>query len=171
MEGFLDPNEVLKKLKLKEGMKAADFGSGSGGWAIPLAKILEMGKVYALDVSEEALSALKSKAQTEKVSNIETIQVDVEKGTNLPDEMADLVLLTNVLFECYDKHGVMAEAKRVLKPGGKMLIVDWIKDSPLTGEIEKVSFENIKYFAKEMKLKEESEFLAGSYHLALILVK
>ena len=171
MEGFLDPNEVLKKLKLKEGMKAADFGSGSGGWAIPLAKILEMGKVYALDVSEEALSALKSKAQAEKVSNIETIQVDVEKGTNLPDEMADLVLLTNVLFECYDKHGVMAEAKRVLKPGGKMLIVDWIKDSPLTGEIEKVSFENIKYFAKEMKLKEESEFLAGSYHLALILVK
>ena len=64
-----------------------------------------------------------------------------------------------------------AEAYRVLKPGGKMLIVDWIKDSPLTGEIEKVSFENIKYFAKEMKLKEESEFPAGSYHLALILVK
>ena len=145
MEGFLDPNEVLKKLKLKEGMKAADFGSGSGGWAIPLAKILEMGKVYALDVSEEALSALKSKAQAEKVSNIETIQVDVEKGTNLPDEMADLVLLTNVLFECYDKHGVMAEAKRVLKPGGKMLIVDWIKDSPLTGEIEKVSFEKLSH--------------------------
>ena len=171
MEGFLDPNEVLRKLKLKEGMKAADFGSGSGGWAIPLAKILEMGKVYALDVSEEALSALKSKAQAEKVSNIETIQVDVEKGTNLPDEIADLVLLTNVLFECYDKHGVIEEAKRVLKPGGKMLIVDWIKDSPLTGEIEKVSFENIKYFAKEMKLKVENEFPAGSYHLALILVK
>ncbi len=171
MEGFLDPNEVLKKLKLKEGMKAADFGSGSGGWAIPLAKILEMGKVYALDVSEEALSALKSKAQAEKVSNIETIQVDVEKGTNLPDEIADLVLLTNILFECYDKHGVIKEAKRVLKPGGKMLIVDWIKDSPLTGEIEKVSFENIKYFAKEMKLKEESEFPAGDFHLALVLVK
>lgn len=171
MEGFLDPIEVLKQLKLKEDMKAADFGSGSGGWAIPLAKILEMGKVYALDVSEEALSALKGKAQVENVNNIETIQADVEKGTSLPSESLDLVLLTNMLFECYDKHGVIAEAKRVLKPGGKMLIVDWIKDSPLTGEIEKVSFENIKYFAKELKLKVEKEAQAGAYHLALILVK
>src|SRR4030042_3238626 len=161
MEGFLDPNEVLKKLKLKEGMKAVDFGSGSGGWTIPLAKILEMGKVYALDISEEALSALKGKAQAEKVTNIETLKEDVEKGTTLPGDMADLVLLTNVLFETYDKHGVIEEAKRVLKPGGRMLIVDWIKDSPLTGEIEKVSFENIKYFTKEMKLKVESEFQIG----------
>lgn len=171
MKGFLDPNKVLKELKLKEGMKAADFGSGSGGWAIPLAKILEMGKVYALDVSEEALSALKSKAQAENLSNIETLKEDVEGSVSLPEESVDLVLLTNILFECYDKQGVIEKAKKVLKPGGRMLIVDWIKDNPLTGEIEKVSFENIKYFAKDLKLKVEKEFPAGDYHLALILVK
>jgi ubiquinone/menaquinone biosynthesis C-methylase UbiE len=171
MDKFLDPNEVLKKLKLKEDMKAADFGSGSGGWTVPLAKVLSAGKVWALDISEEALSALKAKAQSEKIANIETLNEDVERGTSLPAGEMDLALLTNVLYECYDKHGVMEEVKRVLKPGGKMLIVDWIKDSPLTREIDKVSFDNIRYFAKELGLKIEEEFPAGAYHLAMILVK
>ncbi|PIP24588.1 MAG: hypothetical protein COX33_01180, partial [Candidatus Nealsonbacteria bacterium CG23_combo_of_CG06-09_8_20_14_all_36_125] len=50
---FLNPSEVLKQLNLKKNMVAADFGSGSGGWAFPLAKKLEEGKVYAIDILEE----------------------------------------------------------------------------------------------------------------------
>ncbi|GAH20696.1 unnamed protein product, partial [marine sediment metagenome] len=42
-QGFLNPSEVLKQLKLKKDMIAADFGCGSGGWALPLAKKLEEG--------------------------------------------------------------------------------------------------------------------------------
>ncbi len=171
MQSFLNPKEILEKLKLTEEMKGIDLGSGSGGWAIPLAKILEEGRVYAVDVLEEPLSALKSKANLERITNIETIIADVEKRIKLPDETADIVLITNLLFQCYDKNGVIAEAKRLLKPKGKILIVDWIKDNPATGEIEKVSFEGIKYFIKSQGLKIEKEFPAGTYHLALILVK
>ena len=46
---------------------AADFGSGSGGWVIPLAKILTKGKVWAIDVQDEMLSALKGRADAEKI--------------------------------------------------------------------------------------------------------
>jgi len=171
MQSFLDPKEILEKLKLSEEMKGIDLGAGSGGWAIPLAKILEEGRVYAVDVLEEPLSALKSKANLERITNIETIIADVERGIKLPDETADIVLITNLLFQCYDKSGVIAEAKRLLKPKGKILIVDWVKDNPATSEIEKVSFEEIKYFIKAQGLKIEKEFPAGDYHLALILVK
>ena len=49
-------------------MIAADFGCGSGGWAIPLAKKLEEGKVYAIDILEEPLSALRARAKLEKIT-------------------------------------------------------------------------------------------------------
>ena len=172
-QGFLNPAEVLKQLKLKKGMIAADFGCGSGGWVIPLAKILEEGKIYAIDILEEPLSALKGRAKLEKILNVETIRSNVEakNGSKLSDNSCDLVLMTNLLFECDDKKIVLEEGKRVLKPGGRILVVDWIKDNPLTPEIEWVDFEEIKKIAKELDLKLEKEFEAGAYHYSLILVK
>jgi len=173
MPGFLNPSEVLKQLKLRKDMIACDFGCGSGGWVIPLAKILEEGKIYGIDILEEPLSALKGRAKLEKIFNIETIQSNVEakNGSRLTDNSCDLVLMTNLLFECDDKKIVLEEGKRVLKPGGKILVVDWIKDNPLTPEIEWVDFEEIKKIAKELDLKLEKEFEAGAYHYSLILVK
>jgi ubiquinone/menaquinone biosynthesis C-methylase UbiE len=168
---FLDPNKVLKQLKLKEDMTAADFGSGSGGWVIPLAKKSEEGKVYAIDILEEPLSALRGRAQLEKLFNIEVVQTDVEKGTHLVPNSIDLVLMTNLLFECEDKKKVLEEGKRVLKEGGKILVVDWQKDNPLTPEVEFVSIEEVKKIAKDLNLKLEKEFEAGAYHWGLIFSK
>jgi len=171
MTGFLNPVEVLKQVKLKKNMVAADFGCGSGGWAIPLAKILTKGKVYAIDILEEPLSALLGKTKLEKLFNIKTIRADVEKGAGLPEESCDLVLMTNLLFECEDKKKVLEEGKRVLKKEGEILIVDWEKDNPLTKEIEWLPIEEIKKIAKELDLRLKKEFSANPYHWGLILEK
>jgi ubiquinone/menaquinone biosynthesis C-methylase UbiE len=171
MSEFLNPLEILKQLKLKKDMVAADFGCGSGGWVIPLAKKLEEGKVYAIDVLEEPLSALRGRAKTEKIFNIEVQKADVEKGTYLLSGSCDLVLMTNLLFECKNKKKVLEEGKRVLKNGGEILIVDWIKDNPLTPEIEWLDFEEVKKIGKEIGLELEKEFEAGLYHWGLIFQK
>ncbi|MDI6591602.1 MAG: class I SAM-dependent methyltransferase [Patescibacteria group bacterium] len=171
MEGFLNPIEILNQLELKEDMIAADFGCGSGGWVLPLAKKLEEGKIYAIDILEEPLSALRARTKLEKISNIETIKADVERGTPLASNSIDLVLMTNLLFECEDKKMVLEEGKRVLKKEGKILIVDWIKDNPLTPKIEWVDFEEIKKIAEELNLKLKKEFSAGKYHQGLIFEK
>ena len=173
MTGFLNPDEVLKQIKFREDMTVADFGCGSGGWVLPLAKKCEDGKIYAIDILEEPLSVLKSRAKLEQVSNIETIQCDVEdkNGSTLLESFCDLVLMTNLLFECEDKKIVLEEGKRVLKPGGRILVVDWKKDNPLTPQIEKVSFEQIKEIAKELNLKLVKEFDAGAYHYGLLFEK
>ena len=68
-EDFLNPKLILDKLKLRKDMIAADFGSGSGGWAIPLARTLEDGFVYAIDILEEPTSVLKGKISRERISN------------------------------------------------------------------------------------------------------
>ncbi len=168
---FLNPVKVLNQLNLKENLIAADFGSGSGGWTIPLAKILKEGRVYAIDILEEPLSALRAKMKLEKVFNIDTLKANVERGTTLLSESCHLVLMTNLLFECENKKAVLEEGKRVLKKGGQILIVDWQKDNPLTKEIEFCSIEEVKKIAQELNLTIKEEFEAGSYHWGLILTK
>ncbi|MBZ9569904.1 class I SAM-dependent methyltransferase [Patescibacteria group bacterium] len=173
MEGFLNPQEVLNQLKLEGDMIAADFGSGSGGWAIPLAKRLKFGRVYAIDILEEPLSALKSKTEIEKVYNIETVRSNVEQkqGSKLADSFCHLVLMTNLLFEAKDKKTIMNEAKRVLRKKGKILVVDWLPETPLGPKERRVSADEVKKIAQNLELKLEKEFKAGVYHYGLVFSK
>ncbi len=173
MEGFLNPSEVLKQLKLKENMTAADFGSGSGGWVIPLAKILQSGFVYAIDILEEPLSALRSKMNLEKIGNVRTIRSNVENknGSTLSGSSVDLILITNLLFQTGKREEVFEEAKRILKSGGKILVVDWKEDSS-QGPIEaRVSEKEVKKIAEGLGFGLEKQFEAGIYHYGLIFKK
>jgi ubiquinone/menaquinone biosynthesis C-methylase UbiE len=173
MEEFLNPEQILNQLKLEGNMVAADFGSGSGGWAIPLAKRLKFGKVYAIDILEEPLSALKSKTEIRKVFNIETVRSNVEqkKGSKLADLSCDIVLMTNLLFEAEDRKVILEEGKRVLKKNGKILVVDWLLEAPLGPKESRVSAKEVKEIAKSIKLKLEKEFQAGVYHYGLVFTK
>jgi ubiquinone/menaquinone biosynthesis C-methylase UbiE len=171
MEGFLNPSEVLSQLNLQKFEVAADFGAGSGGWAIPLAQILSEGKVFAIDVLEGPLSAMTSKIKLSKILNIQTQVADVTKGTKLSAGSCDLILMTNLLFQCEDKKSVLEEGKRVLKDGGKILLVDWKKSANFGPRERAVDFEDIKKIAQEADLKIEKEFEASPYHYGLILVR
>jgi ubiquinone/menaquinone biosynthesis C-methylase UbiE len=149
MSEFLNPLKVINEIPLKEEMSIADFGCGSGGWVIPLAKKAKDGKIYALDVLEEALSALRSNAELEKVYNVRTILCDVERGTELQSNLFDLVIMSNLLFQVEDKEEVIDEGKRILKEKGLLLVVDWTFREDSTQEIleEKVlnkGFKKIK---------------------------
>lgn len=151
-------------------MIAADFGSGSGGWAIPLARKLENGSVYAIDILQEPLSALSSKMALEKISNIRTIRSNVENknGSTLSGSSVDLVLMTNLLFQTGKKKEIFQEAKRILKIGGKVLVVEWKEDSP-QGPIEDRVFEKeVKKIAEGLGFGLEKQFEAGSYHYGMI---
>ncbi len=173
MEGFLNIEKSLDELELRKDMSAVDFGCGSGNWVLPLAKRLEHGKVFAIDILEQPLSALKSKAQTENLLNVETICSNIEKENGSKLEMAsvNLVLITNLLFECEDKKIVFEEAKRVLKDRGKVLVVDWRKDALFGPESGRVSVEEIKKIARGAGLKIDKEFVAGKYHYGLVFEK
>ena len=170
---FLKPEKILKELELKKDMKAVDFGSGSGGWAIPLAKKLEDGKVYSVDVQESALSALKGRAELENIINIETVLCDLEKaeGLELIDNFFDLVLMTNLLFQLQDKQQVLKEAKKILKKGGQLLVVDWKEEVSLGPKEGKISSQELKKIIKNLGFKLNKEFEAEDYHYDLVFTK
>ena len=170
---MLNPDKVLDELELRKNMVAAEFGCGSGGFAIPLAKRLEDGLVYGIDVQEAPLSALKSRSLFEKIENIRVIRSDLEKprGSTLTDNSVDLVLIPNVLFQIEEKSVVLSEAKRVLKNQGKLVVIDWLseaKQGPVEGRI---SSEEVKKMADKVGLKLEKEFKAGIYHYGLVFEK
>ena len=168
---FVSPESILGQLNLDKTMIAADFGCGSGGWTMPLAKILSEGRVFAVDLIKGPLLALESKAKLEKLLNIQTQTANVERGTKISSGSCDLVLATNLLFECENKRGVIEEAKRVLKPGGRILVIDWKKSASFGPRDRAVLPGEIKKIAAEVGLAVQSEFDAGAYHYGMVLVK
>jgi ubiquinone/menaquinone biosynthesis C-methylase UbiE len=169
---FVNPNQILNQLNPQEDMIAADFGSGSGGWVIPLAKKLKKGRVFAVDLQEAPLSALKGRAKLEGLSNIKTIVADVAgRIPELGNSSCDLILMTDLLFQVDNQDKVFEEAKRVLKQNGRILIIEWNINSPLGPKSNKPSPERIKEIAKTQGFKIEKEFPAGDYHFGLMFIK
>ncbi len=125
---FADPKANILQMGMREGMKVGDFGVGSGHYAIAAAGIVGRdGKVYAVDVQEDVLKHVRHMAERAHRMNIDTVWGDIEKpgGTKLRDQSLDAVILSNVLFQLAQVDRALAEAKRTLKSGGKLLVVDW----------------------------------------------
>lgn len=125
---FAEPQKNVLQMGLHEGMKVGDFGAGSGHYTLAAAAIVgESGRVYAIDVQQDVLTHLKDEAQKRKLKNIETIWGNLEKagGTLLKDASLDAVILSNTLFQLENKNDAIAEIRRVLKSGGKLLVSDW----------------------------------------------
>jgi len=173
MSKFVNPTEVLDKLNLQDDMVVADFGCGAGGWVIPLAKRLEQGIVYAIDLQEEMLSALESKLKVENIQNVRKIlsNIEEEKDLKLSPLSCNLVLMTNLLFQVEDKKQIFKQADRVLKKNGKVLVVDWNKDAILSPDQKSVSQDEVKKIAQEFNFELKKEFSAGDYHYALVFEK
>ena len=132
MASFLNPAEVINLLPLKEGMIVADFGCGNGYFTLEIAKRLRpAGRVLALDIWKPSLEALAFRSKLEGLNSlIETRWANLEmpKGSGLDDNSCDLVFIANILFEVEKKETIIEEAKRILKPEGFLVLIEWEPD-------------------------------------------
>lgn len=173
---FSDPIKNVDQCGLEPGMEVADFGSGSGGYTIAIAKAMAgTGKVYAIDINKDLLTKLKNTSVKDGLYNIEVIWGDLEKmnGTKLRDFSVDFVFVCNILFQIEDKSTALKEIKRILKPGGKVVVVDWQDSFGGLGPKAEAVF--AKSPAENLFEKEgfhlEKEMEAGSHHYGLIFKK
>ena len=131
---FTNPAKNLKALDLHEGMIVADLGAGSGFYSVAAAKMIGSGKVYAVEIDRDFLETVKNRARDEKLSNIECFWGDVEQtqGTKIRDHVVDRVITSNIFSQIQDHENFIKEIKRILKPAGKVLFVDWSPGLALT---------------------------------------
>jgi ubiquinone/menaquinone biosynthesis C-methylase UbiE len=125
---FADPKGNVLQLGLREGMKVADLGAGSGHYTLAAAGAVgHDGRVYAVDIQEDVLKHVVDSARKLGLRNVEMVWGNVEQrgGTKLRDRSMDAAILSNVLFQVEHKEQLVTEVLRILKPGGKLLVVDW----------------------------------------------
>lgn len=172
--GFLNPQNIVDSLEIREGMIIADFGCGNGYFTLPLAKkVSEYGKVFALDILPDALETLSSRAKTEGINNIQLKRCNLEKenGSGLLDNSCDMVFLTNLLFQTENDENVVKEAYRILKPGGELIFIDWRPDVALGPKGKRVNPEEIKELMSKEKFSFEKEIPTDKYHFGMIFKK
>jgi ubiquinone/menaquinone biosynthesis C-methylase UbiE len=125
---WLPQAEVIEALAIKSGETVADVGAGTGYVALPLAQAAgPAGKVYAVDAQAEMLSLLKQKLDQAALTNVELIHAEAGR-TGLPALSCDLYFLANIWHEIEDRVAALQEARRVLKTGGRIAILDWRPD-------------------------------------------
>jgi len=129
--GFISPQQVVGRWNVKKGDRVADLGCGGGYFTIPLAYSAgEKGKVYAVDVMEGPVEAVRSKAFLERLNNVEVIRANLEKKNSLADWIkagsCQHVVLANTLYTTKKRKAIIAEAKRILEPKGQLIVIDWI---------------------------------------------
>ena len=173
---FAAPIKNVAQLGLREGMRVADLGAGSGHYTLAAAKrVGESGRVYAIEVQKELLARIKGLAKAEHLNNVEVIWGDVEEegGVKLGDGTVDAVIISNILFQAENKTGLIEEAGRILKPGGKALVIDWIDSyggmGPPASDI--ISSDDARRLCEEAGLILEKEFTAGAHHFGFIVKK
>ena len=124
------PSELIEKLAINPNDVVVDFGCGPGYYTIELAKKAK--RVVAVDLSPEMLKKAQNKAEKAGVKNIQFLQ---SNGTNiqLEDSSVDMILLVTVYHEVGESEAVLKEFNRILKPEGKLIIVEVIKKGIFPG--------------------------------------
>lgn len=125
-----NPDKILGLVKIKPDFIAADLGCGSGFFTVPLAKKAK--KVYAIDLQEEMLRIIEQKIRKQKIKNIEPL-LSKENKIPLKDEKVEFLVSVNTLHEFGNRDRMINEMHRVLKPEGKVLIVDFKKEETAFG--------------------------------------
>lgn len=123
-EGFLNQDLILKELNILPGQIILDAGCGNGYMSKAFSRLLNnTGKVFALDPDGEAIEKLKKETPG---TNIEPIEADVTTTTPLEESSIDLIYLSTVLhgFTRDQVKSFNKEVKRLLKPNGRLAIVE-----------------------------------------------
>lgn len=125
---FAHPKKNIVELGLQRGERVADFGAGPGHYTIEAAKeVGEGGHVYSIEIQKNLISKVENKAESAGLQNVNVIWADLEKpeGSTLDNELVDVVIASNILFQITNKEQFLQEAYRVLKEGGRLLLIDW----------------------------------------------
>lgn len=140
-------NALAKRAGIRNGMKVLDAGCGIGGSAIWLAKQFRA-SVIGVTLSKRQKQVAEKLAKKHKVSHLTQFFTLNYLHTGFPDSNFDVVWALESMSYAKDKSSFLAEAKRMLKPGGVLIIADaFLKKEDLTAEEKNLTKKWLKGWA------------------------
>jgi ubiquinone/menaquinone biosynthesis C-methylase UbiE len=142
---------LIDSLKVRPGDLVADIGAGTGYHVRRIApKIAPAGRVYAVDIQPEMLTLLTNSLAELKITNVVPVLGTIS-DPKLPANSIDLALMVDVYHEFSHPHEMMEAICRGLKPGGRVVFVEFRAEDPNVPikEVHKMSEAQVK---KEMTL-------------------
>ncbi len=168
-----NPSEIIAAARIAPGSRVAEIGCGNGWFTFDLEKAVRpRGMVYALDMQTAMLQILETHRQ-----HYERILVLPcgENEFDLDDGEVDVVFHANVLHEVSEPEMHLREANRVLKAGGRLVVVEW---KPGAGEDEpgpraeyRMAPERVREVAEQAGFAIEETRDVGPYHFLVSGVK
>lgn len=124
-DSWQQPDRVVEALALAPGRNVADLGAGTGYFTARLARaVAPGGTVFAVDVDADVLEELGDRMTEEGVTNVERVVASFA-DTKLPDASVDLVFTVNTFHHFEDRPTYFQNLKRVLKPGGRVAVIEF----------------------------------------------
>ncbi|MBU6310320.1 methyltransferase domain-containing protein [Patescibacteria group bacterium] len=169
------PRDMLKYVRIDPGMRAADFGAGSGAYTdLLMERVGTLGRVYALDALPQAIDALYERARA-RGARVFTLVTPFEDPLPMADNTIDLSVIANTL------HGVdparrehfVSEVGRVLAPRGQVLVVDWAGSFRNMGPAPALlaaPLDMVRIF-RSQGFTTSSMLPAGSHHYAFVATR
>lgn len=172
LKGLPPFEEVFSLLPLQPFQTVADLGCGTGTFSLPLAQRLPQGKLYCLDIAEEMLERVRRKVQESQVANIE-IKRCSETDFGLMPGSLDGVFMAFVLHEQEDRVAFLQAVNSVLKKGGWVGLIEWVKeDMPYGPPLhERISPVEAKELASGVGLRVVTEQTLGKNFYIMVLGK
>ena len=167
-DAYQKPHEVMEALALKNGDIVADIGAGSGYFTFRAAQhVGPTGRVYAVDVNPEMIKHVQQRMGELKVSNVSPILA--RPNDPLLPEPVDRFLIVDVWHHIDDQAGYLALMKKLLRPAGQVVMIDFHKrDLPVGPPAEmKIAREDLlnQMQANGFELAKEHTFLPYQYFL------
>jgi len=165
-----NPEAILADIGLRPGLTFVDIGCGGGFFALPAARIVgETGKVYGLDTNPRSITSLKELASREGLTNLD-LTIGKAEELVICEQCADIIFFGIALHDFQDASKVLENAKRMVKPTGRLVNLDWKKEPMKLGPPVEIRF------SQEMasRLIEAAGFIvetvkdSGLYHYIVI---
>jgi arsenite methyltransferase len=163
------PDEVIAALDLKPGETLVDIGAGSGYFAFRFArKIGDSGRVYAVDINSDMILYMNRHIRDKKVRNVTTI-LSAPDDPLVPDVPVNRFFVCNTWHHVQSRPRYIALMKKMLKPGGQIVVVDYKKKQLPVGPPPEMKLAKREVIAEleagGFKLAKEHDFLPYQYFL------
>jgi ubiquinone/menaquinone biosynthesis C-methylase UbiE len=162
---------ILQSLRLKQGQRVADIGTGTGFFALMIGRAVgPSGRVYAVDIAQNFVDAAVARAQAAGLSNVSGV-VNDQHSVKLAPASIDLAFISDTYHHFEYPQSTLASIYQALKPGGEMVVIDfrrepghsspWVLDHVRAGETQVVD----EIEAQGFTLTERLDFMRSQFYL------